>query len=54
MGTGVYLTFCEAKAIRESQMALGRKEGIALNLPGVHHARKALSNLMTTISAFPF
>jgi hypothetical protein len=54
MGTGIYLTFCEARVIRESQVALGQREGIALNLPGKHRAGKALSNLLTAVSAFLF
>ena len=54
MGTGICSTIYEARAIRESEMALGRREGVTLGLPGKSNLRKALSSLLTTVSSFLF
>ena len=54
MNIGVYSAIYEARAIRESEFTLGRREGVSLNLPGKSNFRKALSTLMTTVSSFLF
>ena len=54
MSTGIYSTIYEARTIRESEMTLGRREGVSLNLSGKSNVRKALSTLMTTVSSFLF
>jgi hypothetical protein len=54
MGTGIYSAVYEAKAIRESERALCRKEGVAFAHPGINTVRKALSSLLVTVSSFLF
>ena len=54
MSIGIYSAIYEAMAIRESEMTLGRREGVTFVLPGKSNAHKVLSSLLLTISSFLF
>ena len=51
MNTDIFTSICEEKAIRVSELALGRKKGIHLSIPRTAKIRHALSSLMTIVSS---
>ncbi|MDF1512238.1 MAG: hypothetical protein P1S60_00365 [Anaerolineae bacterium] len=52
MSSTIFSTVCEAKAIRESEFILGRKERISLALPGTFIFRRALSKALMFMASF--
>ncbi len=54
MGGEIFTSICEAKAIRDSEFALGRKESIDITLRDYTNIKKAFVSLMSTVSSFLF